>query len=222
MSKITLFGIKSLFVDFNQARHPKISNNRLFRYLMLLLLFAPPVIYLLLISVVLAWPNVMTSLGLQPFVDYVAYDLQLEGYLNLAKLQLWGRDYEVYYFYMQSASILIVGTFVVIISIYILFIAVFFSDVLCQASRAWSTTAKYVVSLFCNSFLLFCLYDQFIVGPELISSSRGRNEFPVSSEVLNWASFLMAYAVFFLCNCTFAVGLKRINSKKEKNYSSNL
>ena len=60
MSKITLFGIKSLFVDFNQARHPKISNNRLFRYLMLLLLFAPPAIYLLLISVVLAWPNVMT------------------------------------------------------------------------------------------------------------------------------------------------------------------
>ena len=210
MSKITLFGIKSLFVDFNQARHPKISNNKVFGYSGLLLAFAPMAIYLLLISVVLAWPNVMTALGLQPFVDYVAYDLQLEGYLNLAKLQLWGPDYEVYYFYMQSASILIVGTFVVIIPIYVLFMAILFSDALYQMSRMYSFGVKCIIFIVFNSSAPLLLYYQFIVGPETVSSSRGRNEFPVSSEVLHWVGFLVLYASFLLHNCIFAVGLIRI------------
>ena len=98
--------------DIARKRERKLrskKNGNLFIYLLTSIQLGPAGIYLSLISVVLARPEVLTSLGLQPFVDYVTYELQFEGYKNLVTQQLWGPDFEVYYFQMSAAALLIVG-----------------------------------------------------------------------------------------------------------------
>ena len=81
-------------------------------YITLSLWFGPVMVYLLLIIFVVAWPKVMDAFGLQPFVDYVTYDLQRDAHLNLTNaFPPCPPDLEVYFFYMQAASMLIIGAF---------------------------------------------------------------------------------------------------------------
>ena len=76
---------------------------------MLILFLGPMPIYLSLIIVVMVWPEILNALGLQGFVHYVTYDLQRDAHLNL--LRAFPRcppEFEVYFFHMQAASMLII------------------------------------------------------------------------------------------------------------------
>ena len=96
---------------------------------MLILFLGPMPIYLSLIIVVMVWPEVLNALGLQAFVHYVTYDLQLDARLNLINaFPPCPPEFEVYFFHMQAASMLIIGPLLVATPVVVMTLARVFPD----------------------------------------------------------------------------------------------
>ena len=158
--------------------------------------------YLLLICVVLIWPEVMTSLGLQPFVDYVTYDLQFDAHLNLSKQQLWGPDFEVYYFYVQAASILIIATFLFISSVVALCLTLLFFEVYCELydevfSSMLSWKLSVILLVFIPVFLLLS-HDLLFEGPNSISDFDRGYGLVLYNTILRWFIILWMHYIIVL------------------------
>ena len=128
---------------------PKISL-----YMVLSLWLVPSMVYLLLIIVVVASPKVMISFGLQPFVDYVAYELQPEAYSNLLTRPSCLPEMEVYFFYVQAASILIIGSIFCFVSILVLLLARAFPNAFYNPWMEFEPK-KYK---FCRSWIILFLF----------------------------------------------------------------
>ena len=81
-----------------------------------------PFLYWGLILVVLFNPDIMTWLGLEPFVQYLI-KLQSAGYDNLVLLK--DHEFADYFFHFHAASLLVLGT---INSLFVIFIILFLDD----------------------------------------------------------------------------------------------
>ena len=197
--------------DIVRKREKKLrsmKNGNLFYYLLTLTKFGPTLIYLSLISVVLARPEVLTSLGLQPFVDYVTYELQFDGYKNLVTQQLWGPDFEVYYFQMSAATILIVGILATVICISITILAMLFPNLLYYITIFWRVR-KYRFGQFVFTAMLICMPYVLYYAPETIDSGHRRVSLLLHMSVMGWAGFVLMWSVFTLIVCMHIMRVKR-------------
>ena len=175
---------------------PKISL-----YMVLSLWLVPSIVYLLLIIVVVASPKVMISLGLQPIVDYVAYELQPEAYSNLLTRPSCPPEMEVYFFYVQAASILIIGSIFFFVSILVLFLARAFPIVFYNPWMEFETKKyKFFVS-WIILFLLFLSTSRYLLqGPIGTIDRSGCGTFPfrfiVAWMTLYWLYFFLNYIAY--------------------------
>ena len=170
-------------------------------YMVLSLWLVPSMVYLLLIIVVVASPKVMISLGLQPFVDYVAHELHPEAYSNLLTRPSCPPEMEVYFFYVQAASILIIGSIFCFVSILVLLLALAYPNAFYNPWMKFDPT-KYK---FCISwlilFLLFLSTSWYLLqGPIGTIDRSGCGTFPVRFIVawmtLYWLYFFLNYIAY--------------------------
>ena len=82
----------------------RFSAKFMVRYFRLLVLTGPATI-LITASIVAVWPGVVAQLGFQPFVDYLMFESQLEGYKNL--LLLGDPGFTDYFFTIHAQNILV-------------------------------------------------------------------------------------------------------------------
>ena len=172
-----------------------------------------------LISVVLASQIVLNLLGLQPFVDYVTYGWKFEGYKNLVTQQLWDLDFEVYYFQIFAASILIAGIFATITFIWLTVVAVLFPGEFyyqtrpVRKQRLYST---YVALIGATVFIPFFLF----YNQEQINIRSKRYEILIYTDVMGWILFvwLWGYCITFVYMFTMMV--KRGHSVRKNDNSS--
>ena len=105
------------------------KGDKGFQRVMFILLLCPMLVYLSLIIIVVAWPDVMNALGLQAFVHWVTYDLQPDARLSILRaFPPCPPGSEVWFFYMQAASMLIVGPLMIVVSIVVMSLARAFPD----------------------------------------------------------------------------------------------
>ena len=197
--------------DIARKREKKLrsmKNGNLFFYLLTLTQFGPAVIYLSLISVVLARPEVLTSLGLQPFVDYVTYELQFDGYKNLVTQQLWGPDFEVYYYQMNAAAILIVGILAIVIYIWVTILAMLFSDLL-YYQLIFNRMRKYQFTQYVYIALIICLPYILFYSPETVHSGSRRSSTLLYRNAGGWAGFVLIWSFFAPIVCMHIMTVKR-------------
>ena len=150
-------------------------------------------IYLSLISVVLARPEVLTSLGLQPFVDYVTYELQFKGYKNLVTQQLWGSDFEVYYFQMSAAALLIVRILAIVICISTTILAMLFPDLLYYKTR-FERMRKYWFRPFALVALLIYMLYALFYSPETVNHWSRTHKILLYRDAGGWAGFVFIWS----------------------------
>ena len=139
------------------------KNRNLFGCLLTAMFFVPALVYLSLIGVVLAKPEVLTLFGLQPFVDYVTFELQFKGYKNLVTQQLWGPGFEVYYFQMSAAAMLIVGILAFVTCIWVTILAVLFSDLFYCRVKYFENRKSWFSQIFFMALIIVCPYIFFTV-----------------------------------------------------------
>ena len=70
-----------------------------------------PVVYIIVIVAVLIKPEIMAMVGLLPFIEYLMYEVQTEGYHNLLRLR--DHEFAVYFFHFHAANILLHGLAIV-------------------------------------------------------------------------------------------------------------
>ena len=184
------------------------NNGNLVFNLMLSLQIAPTSIYLALITIVLVKPEVMTLLGLQPFVDYVAYELQLNAYQNLVTQQLWEPGFEVYYFYMNAASMLIAGMIATVVCICVIMMAVLVPDVFYEYTKLWRRREMFWPRLVLFLLFVYALYHV-CVGPATVNSRRDFYEFLLYQDVVVWITAFWVYYYLVTDVCTHIVMVRR-------------
>ena len=197
--------------DIARKRERKLrskKNGNLFVYLLTSMQLGSTTIYLSLISVVLVRPEVLTSLGLQPFVDYVTYELQFEGYKNLVTQQLWGPDFEVYYFQMSAAALLIVGILVIVICISTTILAMLFPDLLYYKTRL-ERMQKYWFRPFALSALLIYMPYALFYSPETVSHSLNTHKILLYRDAGGWAGFVFTWSFLAPIMCMHIMRVKR-------------
>ena len=190
----------------------------------------PSVVYFLLIRAVIAQPEVMTSLGLEPFVDYVIYDFQFEDYVNLVQLHSVEPEFAMSLFYIHAASMLIVGAFLVIVSVGMLALPMFFPNVIYEMSRGFygkggrrSKILRLCIFLFLVVFFP-TLYDLYIRGPEhtfIHKGVYGRSIQPPYGGVFAWLSvFSMHFIIMFALCMPIISKFQRTHGKLSDDSSS--
>ena len=184
------------------------QNGNLFFYLLTLTQLGPAVIYLSLISVVLARPEVLTSCGLQPFVDYVTYELQFEGYKNLVRQQLWGPDFEVYYFQMSAAALLIAGILAIVICISTTILAMLFPDLL-YYKTIYARMRKHRFGQFVLAAIVIYIPYLLFEAPEIIHGGYRRVSLFLHMSVMGWGGFVLTWGVFAPMVCMHIMRVKR-------------
>ena len=202
-----------------EHKNERSGRDRNLLFYLLITQTSQSTIHLLLISVVLARPEVLNLLGLQPFVDYVTYGWKFEGYKNLVTQQLWDLDFEVYYFQMFAASILIAGIFATITFIWLTVVAVLFPGEFyyqtrpVRKQRLYST---YVALIGATVFIPFFLF----YNQEQINIRSKRYEILIYTDVMGWILFvwLWGYCITFVYMFTMMV--KRGHSVGKNDNSS--
>ena len=197
--------------DIARKRERKLrskKNGNLFIYLLTSMQLGPAGIYLSLISVVLARPEVLTSLGLQPFVDYVTYELQFEGYKNLVTQQLWGPDFEVYYFQMSAAALLIVGILGIVTCISTTMLAMLFPDLLYYKTR-FERMRKYWFGQFVLIAMLIYIPYALFDSPESVSDWSNTHKILLYRDAGGWAGFVFIWSFLAPIMCMHVMRFKR-------------
>ena len=177
------------------------KNRNLFSCLLTVMFFVPALVYLSLIGVVLARPEVLTLFGLQPFVDYVTYELQFNGYKNLVTQQLWGPGFEVYYFQMSAAAILIVGILSFVICIWVTILAVLFSDLFYCRVKYFRNRKSWFGQIFFMVLIIFCLYILFY-SPEIVDRRNRSPSILLYRDAVGWAGFLVLWSTSAFIACS--------------------
>ena len=184
-------------------------------YITLSLWFGPVMVYLLLIIFVVAWPKVMDAFGLQHFVDYVTYDLQLDAHHLIGTFPRCPPELEVYFFYMQAASMLIIGSLSAFAFLFVLLLTLNFKELFYNPHIKKRKFIFFELPL-AMCFFLYSLYLLF-EGPKGFGKSGcGALLFKY---IVGWIALYWLNLFFMYVACSYFVTRKLSNCGKTHNKS---